>query len=338
MWRSMECGYAWEARRYAFALWIAISIVSTIDLACTNYRIAPHDAGATGGAGGNTGVGGAAEKGAGGAVAATGGTGNGGTTGTGGAAGTGGATGAGGVTGAGGATDGGVDRAVPRALGESCLGNGDCASAHCAGAICCDEACTGPCAQCSSTGHCQMPADDPACGTIACPADTSCRDWATSITSNRCKAVGQCKVAADCGYVNAAAKSYCGLDPVVTGSALVCDAQGNCTSATVTCGPDGECPLGPTVCCVTNGSTCSTTCAQHNLAMFCDDKSDCPPGTVCCYEGTSNGQVTHCQDRLTCVSEPSVTRFQLCNPNTAGECVNGSCQTHGSIPPYFTCQ
>lgn len=316
--------------------------------ACASYKALMPDAAANGGAGGATaGTGGASSAGGGGS-----GSGSAGTTGSGGGpsgatggsgaagsfAGTGGApTGAGG-SGTGGASDGGADRAGTRALGESCTGNGDCASTHCAGSVCCDQTCAGPCAQCSSTGHCQMPADDPACGTVACPVDTPCRDWATTITTNRCKAIGQCKAAADCSYVNAPAKSYCGMNTVVPGSALVCDADGNCTNPTVTCGPDGECPIGATVCCVTSGTTCSTTCAQHNLAMLCDEAIDCPPGTVCCFQATSNGVLTYCEDRAACVSEPSVTRFQVCNPNTAGECVTGTCQAKGSLPPYFTCQ
>ena len=52
--------------------------------------------------------------------------------------------------------------------------------------------------KCSAAGACQMPADDPACGAITCPADSICRDYATSLSSNRCKAFGQCKTAADC--------------------------------------------------------------------------------------------------------------------------------------------
>jgi hypothetical protein len=87
------------------------------------------------------------------------------------------------------APDAGAD--LPgKALGDGCTGDQDCNSGHCAGTVCCDQACMGVCQQCSATGHCQMPVDDQACGTISCPADTGCRDYATVIGTNRCAALG----------------------------------------------------------------------------------------------------------------------------------------------------
>ena len=153
--------------------------------------------------------------------------------------------------------DGGADRPGTRALGGACTGDQDCASSHCAGTICCDQSCTGPCAQCSSAGQCQMPADDPACGTIARPADTACRDWATSITASRCKAVGQCKAAADCTIRQAPAKTYCGLYQGMASVAQVCDRIGNCGNPTVTCGADGECSTIDHICCATGVASAS---------------------------------------------------------------------------------
>ncbi len=185
-------------------VWVVLGLAS-----CTNYKVASNDGG-TGGSiseAGGTGSGGSAAAGATGGGGAAGASGLGGT----GAGGSGLGGASGGSTGAGGAgtVDGGVDRPGTRALGEACVGDQDCVSAHCAGTICCDQSCDGPCAQCSSTGHCQMPPDDPACGAITCPADTACRDWATSITTNRCKAVGRCKAAADCAFVDLPARRFC---------------------------------------------------------------------------------------------------------------------------------
>ena len=334
---------------------------------CTTYKVAPSDGGtdgsisgtggsASGGsaAGGASGIGGAAgTRGSGGSAA-------GGANGTGGARanGTGGGPGgigaggsgvggaAGGATGSGGSiADAGADRPAPHALGETCGGDQDCASNHCAGTICCDQSCTGPCAQCSSTGHCQMPADDPACGTIACPVDTPCRDWATSITVNRCKAVGQCKVAADCAFLNTPAKTFCGRYQGMADLALFCDGNGNCGSPTVTCGADGECPVNPGACCWNNNTTsCQpavANCAEGPGALpiyaACDESADCPPGDTCCFYTGVGGAHSTCNPNCLAPINMALQR-QVCNPAVVGECQVGTCQaTNSTTPPYFLC-
>jgi hypothetical protein len=328
---------------YPSALFVVWSVS-----ACASYKAIVPDAGATGGA---TGSGGSNSTGNGGSgIAGATGTGGGeGTRGIGGAgaggtvAGTGGASTGIGGNGAGGSSDGGGDRTGTRALGESCAGDSDCASTHCTGSVCCDLACTGPCAQCSSTGHCQMPADDPACGTIPCPADTPCRDWATSITANRCKALGQCKAAGDCGYLNAPAKTYCALYQGMASYALVCDGAGNCGSPTVTCGADGECAVNPGVCCWTITSTSCVPRQEDCVAGIngfrsgCDESADCAPGFICCfYTGIGGAHMTCNPDCPATVDMGS--QWQLCNPNKVGECKVGTCQaTNTGHLPYFIC-
>jgi hypothetical protein len=317
---------------------------------CTKYTVAPNDGGTGGSASGagGSGSGGTGTAGANGTGGAAGANGTGGGSAGAGAGGNGLGGAGGGSPGSGGAGvgDGGVDRPGPHALGENCAGDQDCASGHCAGTICCDQSCTGPCAQCASTGHCQMPADDPACGTIACPADTPCRDWATSITVNRCKAIGQCKAAADCAFLNSPAKTFCGLYQSMADTALVCDGNGNCGSPTVTCGADGECPIYPGACCWTN--TPSTSCrpavldcvpGAGTIAIYaqCDESADCPPGDVCCeYLGIGGAHTTcapNCPATVNMGSE-----WQVCNPAVPGECRTGTCQaTNSATPPYFAC-
>ncbi len=316
-------------------------------ISCTSYKVAPDDGG-TGGASssaGGAGSGGTGMAGTNGSGGAAGVNGNGGSS----AAGMGGSSGGvggtlGGSGGFGGGiinNDGGSDRPGIRALGETCSGDQDCSSAHCAGTICCDQSCPGPCAQCSSTGHCQMPADDPACGMIACPADTSCRDWATSITANRCKAIGQCKTAADCSFVNAPAKTYCGLYQGMASVAQVCDGNGTCGNPTVTCGPDGECPVNAQTCCFGGGTACRTgTCNRASATLFgfldCDEAADCPPSYVCCFGASATTYGTFCSNN--CVPLIIATQTQVCNPNTPGECKTGTCTaTTGTGPPYFLC-
>jgi hypothetical protein len=277
--------------------------------ACASYKVAVPDGGTGGAAGASNGAGG----GAGGVVDAS-------------------------------DAGGGSDRDAGRALGATCSGDGDCASGHCAGTLCCDQACTGPCAQCSSSGACQMPADDPACGTIACPADTTCRDWATGITANRCKAIGQCKGAADCGFVDAPQKTYCGLYQGLADRAQVCDGGGKCVGPTVKCGGDLACSTNPGVCCFsgTAGTACfaqEDQCSPSSTgySALCDDATDCPPGAVCCYSGGPGGQGINCT--ASCVPFGTGFAIQVCNPTLSGECRSGTCQgTTTALPPYFTCR
>jgi hypothetical protein len=302
--------------------------------------------------GGSAGNGGRPAGGAGGAAAGTNGAG-GGVVGTGGTAGGLAAGGSAGVAGAsGGATGGGggagskVDASVGNTLGESCGGNSACASGHCVAGICCDQACDGQCEQCSSSGECQTPADDPSCGTITCPADTQCRDYATSITANRCKALGVCKTATDCTYTDAPVTKTCDDSEPASSASAFCDGSGDCVGPTVTCGGDGECPVSGMICCTsTFGFSClaTTTCGDQYGPYQCDATSDCGTGDVCCLESTPGGVGSVCG--VQCGGAGAMGQYvQVCNPSASvSECVTGTCKPIRASDPtapdsFYTCQ
>jgi hypothetical protein len=191
-----------------------------------------------------------------------------------------------------------------------------------------------------------MPPDDPACGLIACPTDTPCRDWATSITANRCAAIGQCKTASACSFLNLPAKTYCGLYQQMLDKAQVCDGLGNCSVPTVTCGADGECPVNPGVCCFTRLSSVTACLSNGQLCdpgstapALCDEAADCPPRYVCCFTGNIGVVKTVCA--ASCPPAPATqggVQFQICNPNTPGECLSGTCQLGTEVfasPSYY---
>ena len=259
----------------------------------------------------------------------------------------GGGGGVGGVAGRGGIAGGGQGGAG-RALGQSCNGDQDCSSGHCSGRICCDQACSGTCQQCSASGVCEVPADDPACGTIACPGDSICRDYASSISSNRCKSIGQCKTAADCGYSNTPAKQVCGFVQGMTEIVQpVCDGAGGCVGPKVKCGGDGDCsPFDNMNCCGSggNGLRCQATACPANQGPFwCDEKADCAPGYVCCSFLVPTPAVgSKCMLTENCVSSGPSNYNQVCNPAAnPSECSTGSCQLgDGQVAPpgFYICK
>jgi len=281
--------------------------------------------GAGGGIGGVSGTGGSIRGGAGGGSSAGVGGASGGNGGVGGAGGRGGSAGTSGGS-------GGRGGGAGRGLGQSCTADPDCVSDHCAGNICCDQACTGVCQQCSTNGLCQAPADDPQCGTIACPADTTCRDYATSITTNRCKNLGMCKTAQDCSYADAPTTRTCGYPRnMIDNAESNCDGIGNCKARTLSCGGDGACPLDTMYCC---GSGSGLTCQVDQCGgtppdgpYVCDEKADCGPSLVCCLQSTVGGPSSICIMPSLCKSDGGGVRAQACNPGTTpSECSTGSCQ------------
>jgi hypothetical protein len=185
-----------------------------------------------------------------------------------------------------------------------------------------------------------MPADDPACGTITCPADSICRDYATSIVTNRCKALGQCKTVSDCAYVDAPATTFCGsVREMSQLASATCDGMGNCKGRTVKCGGDGECAIDQSWCCgqPTVGLQCQVDqCGGTPPAgpYLCDERADCAAGYVCCLESTPGGPIAHCGMSNLCVSDAVSSRVQACNPATVpNECPVGlTCQPAPSGP------
>jgi hypothetical protein len=318
-------------------------------------------AGAAAGAGGQSGApggsGGHPNGGTGGAGGVAGAVGTGGVVGTGGTAGTGGAGGtpaggSGGRTGATGGTSGGTGGTpTGKPLGSNCGSGTDCTSGHCETGVCCDQSCTGMCQQCSAAGHCQMPPDDPACGTVACPTDTVCRDYATAITTNRCKQLGQCKAASDCSFVAASTTKACGSYDNDSNFTQYCDSNGNCSNHIVRCGGDGDCAVGDMLCCgvgvgyscIAAGSACPTQSGgAPPLGPYdCDETGDCAGGAVCCAFSTPGGVSTTCT--TSCAPAMFQQVFQVCNPNSnASECQSGVCKPappNWNVPPsFYFCQ
>jgi hypothetical protein len=204
---------------------------------------------------------------------------------------------------------------------------------------------TAPCQQCSPGGTCQMPADDRACGTITCPTDSTCRDYGSGISTNRCKALGQCKTAADCAYVDAPPTTVCGY---VRGMSEIapakCDGMGNCRAPTVKCGGDGECAVDQSWCC---GRTSGLTCQADECAgapklgpYLCDEQADCAPGYVCCLQSTPGGPSALCLTPALCASDAASSRAYACNPAVPAECpVSTTCQPASSGPiGWYVCR
>ena len=178
-----------------------------------------------------------------------------------------------------------------------------------------------------------MPVDDIACGTIACPQDSPCRDYATAIAANRCKTLGQCKTSADCTYVNAPSATFCGFVRQMAELApATCDGTGSCRSPSVRCGGDGDCAVDQSWCCGdSSGLACQVNECPHGAVTYgpylCDEKADCASGYVCCLQDTPVGPSSRCITPERCVSDSAARLAQACRPGTTpSECSTGSCQ------------
>ncbi len=229
-------------------------------------------------------------------------------------------------------------------LGKSCAIDSECASGFCVDQVCCESACSGPCASCGTDGRCTMPPDDNACGPISCPQATACRSWETGpLTANRCKSVGVCKTSSDCGYTNTPVRTSCGA------SGELCDGAGACKLPTVQCGSVATCPASlPSIhgggCCYqgeTSNAMCqpamtvelctgdtwrpqgSTNAFQGHTFIQCDERGDCAAGQVCCFI-LASGAYSECRKAGDCVDSQYSSAYQLCNPN-ASECTSGTC-------------
>jgi alpha-tubulin suppressor-like RCC1 family protein len=104
------------------------------------------------------------------------------------------------------------------ANGASCQRDNDCSSNHCAGGLCCDEACDGLCQRCASDGSCTaFPETDETCAPVTCESDSVCRSYRHPI-ENACSANGACAV---CEPVNTRSGIFCGIG-------AQCDGIGQC--------------------------------------------------------------------------------------------------------------
>ncbi len=235
--------------------------------------------------------------------------------------------------------------------GDTCSSDLDCGVGRCqptasGGSVCCTAVCDGPCRRCAPTGTaCEALPDDAACGAIACPADTTCRDFPASVTSNRC-------VAGRCGSAN----QLCGGTPRASGQVCsatsLCDDAGNCSAPKravgTPCTSNAECASNSCadgVCCNQACSGVCATCAGTGICRGTATDASCPTVSCSrfdesCVESTTNtagvcagrGQ---CRTEADCGFRPSLTQCEqggscdgqgFCSSPTVA-CAGTTCQT-----------
>ncbi|HVZ35977.1 MAG TPA: hypothetical protein VG963_26300, partial [Polyangiaceae bacterium] len=190
--------------------------------------------------------------------------------------------------------------------GQTCSSAGQCASRNCVDGVCCNSACNGLCETCATTGICRAADTDPACGSVSCGNFASDCVSDTSNTFNVCKARGQCRTTADCGFLSSTTRC---------GQGGLCNGQGVCQGPSVQCG--NQTCSGNNVCCSMldlnsnqlilacgNGSTCSFPNGGFGptVSISCDQNADCTGSQVCCIvTGNTNSGEISC--RQTCTAE-----------------------------------
>jgi hypothetical protein len=237
---------------------------------------------------------------------------------------------------AGGDAGGGGTTSGKKPLGAQCGNKDQCESNFCVDDVCCESACDGACKACSAAGKCNVkPADDAECGNITCPSDTSCRDYPTAITSNRCAAFGSCKKQADCTFT---AKSQ----GITCDGVHVCDGDGNC-GPVVVCGSTASCQIGAKECCAQTDKSIATclddgvACAEGpdpaaedtGMPIECDETTDCPLGNVCCYHVGRGSSRVVCEPAAECLSNSGQMYFEapVCDSGGGSSpCATGSCK------------
>jgi hypothetical protein len=104
--------------------------------------------------------------------------------------------------------------------------------------------------------------------------------------------------------------------------------------------------VGDEQCCLGDASSrcaaSSETCDEGEIALGCDDPSDCSGTEVCCAELVFDfPQSARCVDRLSCPSEALDTEeIMLCTPAAADPCLGcGACQLAAApLDDYSRCR
>ncbi len=227
-----------------------------------------------------------------------------------------------------------------RVAGAQCTTGGQCQSGVCTGGFCCAGACSGVCAICQQgTGACIAPADDPNCPSVACNGGP-CK-VPQSISSERCRALNQCKTSADCPTLrNVDDRTACGP----AGSHQRC-INGTCGLPTVLCGGVNQQITETNVCCEALGDaaglretfTTRVSCPPTYLdgggftttPITCDDNRDCPTGESCCLRSVFEGAI-ECTPQAECVLFQTES-YTVCS---SPQGIVASCQ-QGGCTPFF---
>jgi len=244
--------------------------------------------------------------------------------------------------------------------GGACESDDDCGAGRCQATstgdlVCCTAVCDGACRRCATTGlACENLSDDDACGLVACPADSTCRDFPQGVTAQRC-------VDGRCGSPAQLCSATAQGEGQPCSPTSLCDGAGNCSrprlEAGDACTSNEQCSSNfciDGVCCneACNGDcrTCASGVCQVRNAPECDgvnvecDGSVCEVGPVtsqvCC---ASFGQTPRCTGASDCPAPPNIPttcddhldceggagrccRVQTNNPSMVIECrPNGSC-------------
>ena len=256
----------------------------------------------------------------------------GGTGGTGGAGGTGGKSSAVGTGGTGGAGGAGGAPTMTIELGKPCGMNLDCTSGHCVDDVCCDTACDGLCAACTSTK--KGGGDDGACGFIGATKDP---DNECPAQPSPCGMPGACNGGGTC-QLGLPIGAQCA--PGVCSNGMV--------TAPSTCSNSNMCSKSvPESCTQCNGTMCMKGCTQDSgcpadqycEVMLCAAKlpqgAPCSSPALCALDFCVDGV---CCDSA-CSAGPCVacTKAQGASKDGACTLLNGAVPTGGSCDDQIAC-
>ena len=213
--------------------------------------------------------------------------------------------------------------------GATCASDADCGAGRCqpmssGASVCCTAACDGACRRCAPSGTtCENLPDDAACGVIACPPDSTCRNFPPSVSAERC-VDGRCGSA---GQLCVGAPRAIGQECSATN---LCDGSGNCSVPKkgfgVSCGSRVECASGNCVdgvCCNTACDGICSTCAGTGGICEAPDEDPACRSRLCASPGV-------CQDpTVACGAQTCAANAQL-NDESGPPPINGNVCCSGS--------
>ncbi|MBI5543094.1 MAG: CehA/McbA family metallohydrolase [Deltaproteobacteria bacterium] len=193
----------------------------------------------------------------------------------------------------------GTNCSAKKANGASCGAGCECSSGRCVDGVCCDRACSGPCAACNLSGYLgtcrnRTAGTDPenGCGRYACNGAGVCNTSCTGgCSSTQCDAANYCAgtscIAKKAKGASCAAGCECNsgqcadgvcCDSACNGPCVACNLAnyvGTCRNRTAGADPENGC--GPYVC---NGSgACQTSCTPSCRSGVCGALDGC--GGLC---------------------------------------------------------